>query len=143
MKPSDITFQVISDLYVAGRTEDGTDFTAEVYFVGAEHVSGRRWTHRATFPGCQRVTDDEGFPRFLDVRAQAMDDAERLKRQIQRYVAANGFDAHKWIEAPAAYGSDAYGMQDEAARYDEDESAAGQSVLNASLAADFPGYFYR
>jgi hypothetical protein len=98
-------FSVDADLYVAGRTEDGEDYTAEMFFVTAEDENGNRWRHRDTFAGCRVVHDDEGYPHFVDVRAAAQTSAEEVKL---RYERATRFDLENWHEARPAYGSTAY-----------------------------------
>lgn len=119
-----ITFSIVSDLYCAGRAEDGTDYTAEVYYIQAELESGLRWNHPAAFHGAKRHTDDEGWPHFEDVRETARRHADALLIQIQRYHELRGINLDKWHEAPTAYGSPAYGPQDEWDRMDDEERAA-------------------
>ena len=59
------SFEIVSDLYQAGRTEDGDAYTAEVYYVMAEDEDGNRWQHFAAFPGCEVSVDPEdGFQVF-------------------------------------------------------------------------------
>jgi hypothetical protein len=103
-----LDFAVCSDLYVAGRTEDGEDYTAEVYFVVAEDARGNRWRHHASFPGAGTPEyDEEGFgPYFADVRESAKAEADKL---LARIVAAGGrIDLAHWSEDRPAYGSAAY-----------------------------------
>lgn len=119
----EITFAIVSDLYSAGRTEDGSDYHAELYYIQAESETGLRWDHPAAFHGAKRHTDDEGWPHFEDIREMARRQAERLLAQIQVYHAKHGISLDKWHPAPTAYGSAAYGPQDEWDRMDDCERA--------------------
>lgn len=103
-----LTFAVVSDLYLAGRTEDGLDYTAEVYFVQAEDAQGNRWNHRARFVGCKVHHDDEGFGyvHFEDIRDDAKAQADRLLARI--HAARGAINLAHWDEARPAYGSAAY-----------------------------------
>jgi hypothetical protein len=101
-----LIFGVESDLYVAGRTEDGCDYTAELYFVVAEDDNGNRWRHRDTFAGCRVMDDEEGERHFVDVRASAEASAQRLALASER--AASTIDLAEWVELRPVYGSAAY-----------------------------------
>jgi hypothetical protein len=108
-------FDVASDLYVAGKTEDGEDYTAEVYYVTATAEDGTRYRHKLSFAGCsvERDTDDDGFPVnfFMDIREFAMEEANRI---IARIVAAGGvIDLLQWWPMDSVYGSAAYVRNDE------------------------------
>lgn len=100
-------FEIVSDLYSPGRSEDGTEYTAEVYYLQAEDERGNRWAHDVSFPGCVRHEDDEGWPHFEDIREAAMLRAQRL---LERIEAAGGqvcLDRH-WHSVRPCYGSRAY-----------------------------------
>jgi hypothetical protein len=102
-----LTFCVVSDLYRAGRTEDGRDFVAETYFVEAEDEAGNVWRHHARFNGCQVTWDaEDGVDRFADVRETAEANAERLLARIQ--AAGGRIDLAHWTAGRPAYGSPAY-----------------------------------
>lgn len=97
---------VRSDLYAAGRTEDGEVYIAESFFVVVTAPDGSRFQHAHSFPGCKAgYTPEEGIPYFQDVRAKAEAACERLVEQIKErgYI-----DLDKWIEITAVYGSDAW-----------------------------------
>lgn len=100
-----MTFGVASDLYLAGRTEDGHDFTAELYYVVAEDARGNRWRHETNFPGADAQRDEDGFWHFGDVRETAQKRAERLLARVERVGQIN--PAH-WRDMRPAYGSAAY-----------------------------------
>ncbi len=102
---SNVSFEIASDLYVAGRTEDGQDYTAEVYFITATNARGDRWRHETTFPGCARENDEEGYTHFADIRAQAM---EKAKTLIARMEARGTINLQHWSEDRPVYGSNAY-----------------------------------
>lgn len=100
-----LTFEIASDLYVAGRTEDGFDYTAEVYFITATNARGDRWRFETTFPGCETCQDDEGYTHFGDIRPQAQAQAEKLMARMQARGAIN---LQHWREDRPVYGSSAY-----------------------------------
>ncbi len=102
---SNVSFEIASDLYVAGRTEDGQDYTAEVYFITATNARGDRWRHETTFPGCAPENDEEGYTHFADIRAQAM---EQVKALLARMEARGTINLQHWREDRPVYGSNAY-----------------------------------
>jgi hypothetical protein len=101
--------EVVSDLYVAGRTEDGEDYTAAMYYVTATANDGTRYRHENTFPGCsvERDCDDDGYPItcYMDIREFAVEEAERLIAEIE---AAGELDMDVWTQTYSVYGSAAY-----------------------------------
>jgi hypothetical protein len=102
---NNVSFEIGSDLYVAGRTEDGADYTAEVYFITATNARGDRWRHASSFPGCNPVRDDEGYTHFADIRAEAQKEANTLMARMQARGAIN---LQHWREDRPVYGSSAY-----------------------------------
>lgn len=99
-------FQVVSDLYLAGRTEDGEDFTAEVYYVVAEDERGNRWAHVSRFAGAEASRDEDGYWHFADVREASVAEANRLCARIEAAGSPLNFD--HWFGMSPAYGSAAY-----------------------------------
>lgn len=110
-----IALAVVSDLYLAGYTEDGTPFEGERYFVEAEAEDGRRWRFFRYWNGVEVSTDDEGIPHFGDRRPQAKNLADAVCRTLER-DGVNVRDG-KWDESRPCYGSEAW----EAAGGDYDE----------------------
>lgn len=109
MKANQVTIEIGSDLYVAGRTEDGHEYTAEVYFVVATNARGDRWRHASSFPGCKTESDEEGYTHFADIREQAQRDAQTLVDRIQSRINAGGaLNLQHWHEDRPVYGSSAY-----------------------------------
>jgi hypothetical protein len=104
------TASVASDLFNAGRTEDGTPFIAEVYFVEIENAAGRRFRHDATFSGVEVLVDEyEGGNYFVDRREEAAAKAECLTARVNAALkTGRGVDMDLWQEVDPAYGSDAY-----------------------------------
>lgn len=104
------TAYVASDLFDAGRTEDGTPFIAEVYFVEMENAAGRRFRHDATFSGVEVMVDEyEGGTYFADRREEAKAKVERLAVRINAALKdGTGVDLSFWEEVDPAYGSDEY-----------------------------------
>jgi hypothetical protein len=104
-KATNLTFEICSDLYVAGRTEDGFDYTAEVYFITATNARGDRWRHGTAFPGCNVEKDEEGYNHFGDIREQAHAQAQAL---MNRMIARGTINLEHWREDRPVYGSNAY-----------------------------------
>jgi len=113
--------EVGSDLYEAGRSEDGVPFVAEVYFVQVTLASGRRFRHSASWAGAAVSVDDEGYEYFEDVRAAALRSALRLRRRVRR---AGRVDLDHWVSARPVYGSAAYSSADEVELERLEEEAA-------------------
>lgn len=106
MKTTTLTIGVVSDIYEAGRTEDGEAFTAEVYRVVAEDRDGNRWVHQSRFAGCKVIFhEEEGYNAFRDIRPQALAAAEALCAKVK---AARAINLQYWSEDRPAYGSKAY-----------------------------------
>lgn len=97
-------FEIASDLYQAGITEDGERFTAETYYILATDESGNRWSHFTRFNGCM-VEHHEDGTCFHDVRESAKAKAAKL---LSRIEAAGLINSDYWSEARPMYGSDAY-----------------------------------
>lgn len=101
---TDCKVDVVSDLYVAGRDECGTEVTAEIYYVMLEDAKGYRWAHDARFAGCE-VVEGEDSTHFVDIRAEARAAADKFLARIE---AAGEVDLTFWDSRDPAYGSDAY-----------------------------------
>ena len=104
-------FQVsaVSDLYEAGRTNDGTQFSAEGFYVVVENGAGRRWASYEYFKGAEVVVDEEGFVFFPDVREEASAAAEALAAAtIEVLAAGRKLSLEDWYQIDPAYGSRAY-----------------------------------
>ena len=106
MKISDLTFCVASDAYEAGHTEDGQQYTAELYYIVAEDEDGNRWRHNVDFHGCIVYRDFDGVPLFRDIRAKQNERVTTLLNQI--IIHAGELDMTHWTNMRPAYGSYAY-----------------------------------
>jgi hypothetical protein len=107
-----LAVDVCSDLYVAGRTEDGEQYTAEVYLVCAEFADGSVYAHVERFKGCkveQVDTEDESFTAFVDIREEQKAKAEKLAARVNQCVATGRkLDPQFWTFHRTVYGSSAY-----------------------------------
>ena len=104
-------FQVaaVSDLFDAGRTNDGERFAAEVYYVVIENGAGRRWASYDRFRGARRVVDEEGWVGFDDLREEASAAAEALASATRRVLESGGKLSYEdFHQIDPAYGSRAY-----------------------------------
>jgi hypothetical protein len=101
---------VVSDLYLAGRQEDGVPFHAECFRVQVEAEDGRRWVHSLTLKGCRVEQDEEeGWLSFVDIRDEVRPKMERLAAKVNAHLAKGGkLDKRLWDERSPAYGSEAY-----------------------------------
>lgn len=111
MKVADVG--VGSDLYCAGRTEDGEEYIAEVFYVCVEFTNGVRMRHNQTFRSVERTqeTDDEGYGMvfFKDLRVEAEAKAQRLADRVKAALEEGRvLDAAYWNEMDPVYGSPAY-----------------------------------
>ena len=104
-------FQVaaVSDLYEAGRTNDGTQYSAECFYVVVENGAGRRWASYNCFKGAEVVVDEEGSVFFPDVREAASAAAEALAAATNQILGSGAkLSLEDWYEIDPAYGSRAY-----------------------------------
>ncbi len=101
---------VVSDLYEAGRTEDGVPYIAEQYYLLAEDDLGYRKRHFAVFNGTVvHVCPEEGFQHFEDVRPAAKAKAERFAARVNAWLALGlRLDEDLWDDVDPAYASEAY-----------------------------------
>ena len=95
---------VASEIYDAGLTEDGEQFTAERYFIAREEPDGSRYIYNGpTYAGCVRH-ECEGAIWFEDVREAAAAKASAKATELR----LKDFDESEWYECEPAYGSTAY-----------------------------------
>lgn len=112
--PRIVDVYVSADIFVAGYSDDGMPYTAEVFYVQAEAANGQRWDHGVRFPACiAHACEDEPGQWFENVKAQAEARAERLAARIR--AAGMVLDLAHWSEGRPAYGSAAYSGEDEVA----------------------------
>ena len=105
MKVSFHEVTIVSNLYEAGRQDDGVPFVAESYFLQVTKPNGDRLDHHVSFPGCKVGFDEDGWPFFEDIRAKQLRRALRLRRAIRR---AGRIDLRLWSAGRPVYGSAAY-----------------------------------
>jgi len=114
MSSSKFEVGVVSDLFDAGRQDDGQPFIAERFFVELVNVNtGRRWRHNLAINGTKcEYCEETGDPYFPDLRADATARLERLVARVQQRLAEGGrLDADQWYEVDPVYGSDEYESQ--------------------------------
>jgi len=101
---------VVSDLYLAGRQEDGVPFHAELFYVQVEAEDGRRWAHSLVMKGCRvEIDEEDGYSAFIDIRDEVRPVLERLAAKVNAHLAKGGkLDKRHWDERSPAYGSEAY-----------------------------------
>jgi len=104
------TANVAFDLFNAGRTDDGTPYIAEIFYVLIENQAGRRFRHNATFSAVEVMVDEyEGGTYFANRLEQAAAKAERLTARVNAALKSGvALDAECWEEVDPAYGSDEY-----------------------------------
>ena len=101
---------VVTDLYLAGRQDDGVPFHAECFCVQVEAEDGRRWVHALTLKGCRvEVSEEDGWSVFIDIRDEVRPVIEALAAKVNARLAAGGkLNKLHWDERSPAYGSEAY-----------------------------------
>jgi len=101
--------EISSDVYCAGKTEDGYPYTAEVFYVVAVFPNGRRIAHSSTFRSCEVEQNEEGYNIFISIKDEAFSKVERLCSRIQKCLVNGGkLDMTYWDEINPVYGSDYY-----------------------------------
>lgn len=90
--------------------EDGSEFTASVFYVVATGPDGRRYAHEHRFESAHIVVEDD-YMGIASYRPKALAEAERLFEKVlaaQRMGFWTGpINAH-WHEIDPVYGSAAY-----------------------------------
>jgi len=97
--------EVRSDLYLAGKTEDGEDYTAECYYVTIERSDGKMYAHNEIYYGAKREETENGYPIFLDYREDAKIHVDYLKNRIKGREEIN---LDYWSLMEPSYGSEYY-----------------------------------
>lgn len=101
--------EVVSDLYEAGKQDDGHPFIAEVFYVELTLPDGERFRHPIRWAGCRVEYSEEpetyGEAFFYDVRQEARAAANRLCERVRR---AGRINQALWDGVDPAYGSEAY-----------------------------------
>jgi hypothetical protein len=108
-----MTYEVltVSDLYEAGRQEDGVPYISERYFAELTNENGRRWRHNFAVSGAINLGYDEygEGPFFADNRKEAEAKVENLVARIAAHLAKGGsINFDHWYEVRPAFGSDEY-----------------------------------
>jgi hypothetical protein len=105
---------IASDLYEAGKTEDGRPYITESYYAVVTSPKGRRWASTERFPGALPYFDEEdGIYRFEDIRGEAQKAAEQIVISANAVLEAGSkLNQLDWTEIDPVYGSIAYVMQD-------------------------------
>lgn len=98
----DCLVNIHTDLFKAGITEDGDEYSAECYYIVVERADGKRLAHPSIFKGCESGYDDEGGVFFIDKRKEAFKLAETLLHRIDCFGSIN---ESLWNETEPAYGS--------------------------------------
>jgi hypothetical protein len=100
---------VASEVFEAGRTEDGHPFIAERYYVEVSNGYGLRFRHSWTFSGVTPVTDEDGYTYYADHREQAQKRAQKLVDRVN-HALSFGYVLSEdcWREDAPVYGSDHY-----------------------------------
>jgi hypothetical protein len=102
------TITVASELYDAGRTEDGRPFHAERFYLVAEDTKGYRLRHFLTLHGAIRHEHPDGV-FFEDVRVGVRAQLERLAGRVRAWLALEKkLQLDYWERIDPAYGSVAY-----------------------------------
>ena len=96
---------VESELYVAGRDEFGTEFTAESYYVGLHFSDGSSLRHEHSFDGTEKTVTPDGYDCFPAIREEAKTAAEHLASRVR---VAGAINPVRWSEGRAIYGTPAY-----------------------------------
>lgn len=94
------TTVIVTDLYSPGLSDDGTEFTAEVYSLVREFKNGRRSMYCESFFGAEKW-ENEGSWGYADVRKEAFKAAEARLEEVKD-------TGEGWSEVEPAYGTQAW-----------------------------------
>lgn len=102
-----------SDLYIAGRTEDGDEITGQAFYAYVELADGTRYAHNKSF--CDTAWEDYDFGDLdmgdCPAGCYQRDDGEaeaQCAALVETIKAAGKINVTHWNLVEAAYGSDAY-----------------------------------
>lgn len=98
------------DLFGLRHPEDGSEFTASVFYVVATSPDGRRYAHERRFESAHVVIEDD-YMGIASYRAEALAKAERFFERVltaQRMGLWEGPINTHWHEIDPVYGSAAY-----------------------------------
>ena len=104
LTPEDKVF-VWADLYDAGVTEDGTHYSADVYYIIIERLDGHRIAHNKRWFTAPGSVSPDGFMFFGDLREEMKAEAEAVVSHIEN---KGVIDLDYWDEIDPRYGSDYY-----------------------------------
>lgn len=109
-----LTFSTRSDLFECGRDEDGTELIGSHHYVVATSPTGRRFLRIVGSSSWLCVYDDEGEPMY----DRTADPVELNKRAAELAEKLNSMESPRlnqdnWFISEAAYGSEAYAMDEE------------------------------
>lgn len=97
-----MNYYIHVDLYMAGTSDDGSQFYAEAYHVIRQDTEGNRELHHRVFRGCDPGRH-EGIQYFGDIRIEARAQADAFMAECKLGKHDDGF-----CYTPPAYGSPAH-----------------------------------
>lgn len=110
----DMIVSVARGFYVAGKTEEGHDYEAELYSILLTDSSGRQWGHFKSWLTAEPVEyyDEECgiMYGFTDTRESSFREAQALATKIERQGV---ICLDHWKELAPRYGSAAYSDPDD------------------------------
>lgn len=103
---------IASDLFEAGKTEEGFPIVGELYYVIVENDKGRRFRHFHNFKGINVEFVEDGLVAISDLRDAAVSHALDLMHRVNAALAKGmKLDDELWAEIDPVYGSSAYVSQ--------------------------------
>lgn len=111
--------EVRDDLFALAHPEDGSEYTASVFYIIATDARGTRYAHDHQFRSAEtfEVHDEDGYSAGIrSFREEALAQAEALLAKMKAAQAAGRFTTpvgrDHWSEMDPVYGSEAYIRQE-------------------------------
>tara|TARA_R110000824_G_scaffold139019_3_gene303956 strand:- start:1674 stop:2087 length:414 start_codon:yes stop_codon:yes gene_type:complete len=105
MNIKDMTIQIDETIYLVGRIDDGSEYTAEAYNVEVILPNGRRFQHNVDFFTSKIEYNEFGEACATDEREEKRAQVEGLADRIRE---AGVINLDHWTEGQPVYGSSAY-----------------------------------
>lgn len=108
--------EVRDDLFGIQHPEDGSEYTASVFYITATAADGRRFAHDHRFHSAEAFSgyesDGEWYAGISSFREEALAKAEALLARMMAAQATGRWtspvDREHWYEIDPVYGSEAY-----------------------------------
>lgn len=108
MKTADFELGVVSELFSAGRNEDGEEVLGHIYSVLAEDKTGRRFSHIDYVKDTVRKKCDPDESDCGSYWCLVLDAEQQVENKKKSLLLSENMILTDWLEVEPRYGSEAY-----------------------------------